>query len=107
MNMVVKVMPLRVVEVTPSDTCQIKSSSRNIQPTAQCSLSSFLRREEPISCEAPPSSMSPVLPTCGAKKRAFHVVHRITVQITSTNVVHVKMPSVTLPFFPLTIVLNG
>lgn len=107
MNMVVKVMPLRVVKVTPSDTCQIKSSSRNIQPTAPCSLSPFLWREEPISCGAPPSSVSPVLPTCGAKKRAFHVEHRITVRITSTNAVHMKMPSFALPVFLLTIIFNG
>lgn len=41
MEMAAQVMPLGVGKVTPSDTCQMKSSSKNIQPTAQSSFSSF------------------------------------------------------------------
>ena len=81
MNVVVQVMPLRVVKVTPSDTCQMKSSSKNIQLTAQCSFSSFLWRGQLVSRGAALSSVSPVLLTRGARQGAFHVVRRVTIHL--------------------------
>lgn len=70
MEMAVKVMPLRVVEVAPSDTCQMKSSSKNIQPTAQSSFSSFCGGSSALPAEQLRTVSEPIPPRLWGRKCA-------------------------------------